>query len=612
MMRMKKNRTVKLDESTVDMLARCISVLKPPPEMTLSQWADAYRVLSAESSAEPGRWHTDKAPYQREIMDAIGDARTRRVVIMCAAQLGKTELLLNILAYFMAYNPAPILVMQPTLDMGQTFSKDRLAPMIRDTPALRGLVDVKSRYSGNTIMKKNFPGGHVTIVGANSAAGLASRPIKVLLADEVDRYPESAGSEGDPLSLAQKRQTTFWDKKTVMVSTPVLKGYSRIETEFNQSTREEWNVPCPICGHLQPLAWANVVFDSSDPTIDPTYRCERCGKESGEYAWKAQGINGKFVAENPDAETRGFHLNTLASTFCGWKEIVQKFLVAKEQMDQGNPEGMKVWVNTELGETWEERGDTVEDVELFNRREIYDAEVPDGVIALTAGVDVQDDRFEVEVVGWGIGKENWGIRYQKIYGDLLKEQVWQDLDNFLLTGFQKKDGTTLHILSTCIDSGGHFTDAVYRFTKDRIDRRVWAVKGKGGQDVPFIRNPSTNNRTKTPLFILGVDAGKALLYQRLRHSTKGPNYCHFPENEEAGYDAAYFKGLTSEKMVVRFKKGRSVIVWELKDSSFKRNEPLDLRNYAMAALEIANPVLTNAEPGVQKVHRGRRVVSGGI
>ena len=580
--------------------------------MTLSQWADAYRVLSAESSAEPGRWHTDKAPYQREIMDAIGDARTRRVVIMCAAQLGKTELLLNILAYFMAYNPAPILVMQPTLDMGQTFSKDRLAPMIRDTPALRGLVDVKSRYSGNTIMKKNFPGGHVTIVGANSAAGLASRPIKVLLADEVDRYPESAGSEGDPLSLAQKRQTTFWDKKTVMVSTPVLKGYSRIETEFNQSTKEEWNVPCPKCGHLQPLAWANVVFDPADLTIDPTYRCERCGETSNEYAWKAQGIKGRFIAENPEAETRGFHLNTLASTFCGWKEIVQKFLVAKEQLDQGNPEGMKVWVNTELGETWEERGDTVEDVELFNRREIYEAEVPDGVLVLTAGVDVQDDRFEVEVVGWGIGKESWGIRYQKIYGDMLKEQVWDDLDAFLLSGFQKKDGTTLHILSACVDSGGHHTDQVYRFTKDRFERRIWAIKGKGGQEVPFIRNPSTNNRVKTPLFILGVDAGKALLYQRLKHNTKGPNYCHFPENEEAGYDAAYFKGLTSEKMVVRFRKGRSVIVWELKDSSYKRNEPLDLRNYAMAALEISNPVLTNAEPGVQKAHRGRRVVSGGI
>lgn len=193
------------------MLARCVATLKPPPELTLSQWADRYRMLSAESSAEPGRWHTDKAPYQREIMDAIGDAHIRRVVIMCAAQLGKTELLLNILGYFMAYAPAPILVMQPTLDMGQTFSKDRLAPMIRDTPVLRGLVDVKSRYAGNTILKKNFPGGHITIVGANSATGLASRPIKVLLADEVDRYPGSAGTEGDPLSLAQKRQTTFWD-----------------------------------------------------------------------------------------------------------------------------------------------------------------------------------------------------------------------------------------------------------------------------------------------------------------------------------------------------------------------------------------------------------------
>lgn len=587
--------------------------MKPPPELTLSQWADTYRVLSAESSAEPGRWHTDKAPYQREIMDAIGDPHIRRVVIMCAAQLGKTELLLNILAYFMAYSPAPILVMQPTLDMGQTFSKDRLAPMLRDTPALRGLVDVKSRYSGNTIMKKNFPGGHVTIVGANSATGLASRPIKVLLADEVDRYPGSAGTEGDPLSLAQKRQTTFWDKKTVMVSTPVIKGHSRIETEFNQSTKEEWNIPCPKCGHYQPLVWANVIFNPDDLTKEPLYKCERCGHEAGEYAWKAQGINGKFVAENPEAETRGFHLNTLASTFCGWKEIVQKFLVAKEQLDKGNPEGMKVWVNTELGETWEERGESVEDVELFNRREIYDAEVPEDVLVLTAGVDVQDDRFEVEVVGWGVGKESWGIRYQKIYGDMLKEQVWADLDNFLLSGFTKKDGSVLHILSTCIDSGGHHTDQVYRFTKERYERRVWAIKGKGGAEVSFIRNPTTNNRVKTPLFIIGVDAGKAIIYQRLKHETKGPNYCHFPENEAAGYDATYFKGLTSEKMVVRFKKGRSVIVWELKDSSYKRNEPLDLRNYAMAALEIANPVLTKAEPGVQKAHKkGRRIVSGGI
>lgn len=596
------------------MLARCVATLKPPPELTLSQWADRYRMLSAESSAEPGRWHTDKAPYQREIMDAIGDAHIRRVVIMCAAQLGKTELLLNILGYFMAYAPAPILVMQPTLDMGQTFSKDRLAPMIRDTPVLRGLVDVKSRYAGNTILKKNFPGGHITIVGANSATGLASRPIKVLLADEVDRYPGSAGTEGDPLSLAQKRQTTFWDKKTVMVSTPVIKGHSRIETEYNQSTREEWNVPCPECGHYQPFVWANLIFDPDDLQKEIVYKCERCGCVANEYRWKQQSQQGRFVAENPGAETRGFHLNTLASTFCGWKEIVQKFIVAKEQLDQGNPEGMKVWVNTELGETWEERGEQVEDTELFNRREIYDAVVPEEVLVLTAGVDVQDDRFEVEIVGWGVGKESWGIRYQKIYGDMLKEQVWEDLDAFLQTVWCKKDGTALRIISCCIDSGGHHTDQVYRFTKERYERGVWAIKGKGGAEVPYIRNPTTNNRVKTPLFIIGVDSGKALLYQRLRHNTKGPNYCHFPANEEAGYDETYFKGLTSEKMVVRFRKGRSVTVWELKDSKYKRNEPLDLRNYATAALEIANPVLAKPEPGMAQRPRraGRRRITGGI
>lgn len=596
------------------MLARCVATLKPPPELTLSQWADRYRMLSAESSAEPGRWHTDKAPYQREIMDAIGDAHIRRVVIMCAAQLGKTELLLNILGYFMAYAPAPILVMQPTLDMGQTFSKDRLAPMIRDTPVLRGLVDVKSRYAGNTILKKNFPGGHITIVGANSATGLASRPIKVLLADEVDRYPGSAGTEGDPLSLAQKRQTTFWDKKTVMVSTPVIKGHSRIETEYNQSTREEWNVPCPECGHYQPFVWANLIFDPDDLQKEIVYKCERCGCVANEYRWKQQSQQGRFVAENPGAETRGFHLNTLASTFCGWKEIVQKFIVAKEQLDQGNPEGMKVWVNTELGETWEERGEQVEDTELFNRREIYDAVVPEEVLVLTAGVDVQDDRFEVEIVGWGVGKESWGIRYQKIYGDMLKEQVWEDLDAFLQTVWCKKDGTALRIISCCIDSGGHHTDQVYRFTKERYERGVWAIKGKGGAEVPYIRNPTTNNRVKTPLFIIGVDAGKSLLYQRLRHNTKGPNYCHFPANAEAGYDETYFKGLTSEKMVVRFRKGRSVTVWELKDSKYKRNEPLDLRNYATAALEIANPVLAKPEPGMAQRPRraGRRRITGGI
>ena len=333
----KKRRTIELAPQTAEMFARCVAVLKPPPELTLSQWADTYRMLSAENSATPGRWHTDNAPYQREIMDAIGDQHVRKVVVMSAAQIGKTAMLMNMLGYYMHYYPAPVLVMQPTLEMGQTFSKDFLAPMIRDTPVLRVLVDTKSRYSGNTILKKNFPGGHVTIIGANSPASLASRPIKVLLCDEVDRYPASAGTEGDPLLLAQKRQTTFWDKKTVIVSTPTIKGSSRIETEFQETTREEWNVPCPKCGHYQPLRWANIVFDRHDLKKGVRHKCERCGCESAEYAWKAQEIKGHFVAANPGAAARGFHLNTLASTFCGWQEVVEKFLLAKEMLELGHP-----------------------------------------------------------------------------------------------------------------------------------------------------------------------------------------------------------------------------------------------------------------------------------
>ena len=615
----KKNIIVKMEPQTVKLFAVVLQKLKPPPPLTISQWADKYRVLSSESSAEPGRWHTDKAPYQRAIMDAIGDPHVREVVVMSAAQIGKTDaFILNVLAYYMDYAPAPIKSMQPTLAMGQTLSKERITAMPRDTPRLKGLVDVKSRFAGNTVMKKNFIGGHITIVGANSPSSLASRPIKVLLADEIDRYPKSAGTEGDPLNLAKKRQTTFWDCKTVMVSTPTIKGDSRIEDAFNLSTQEEWNIPCPECGAYQPLVWENVKFDPDDLDKGIDYVCCECGCVANEYRWKAQEIKGKYVAANPGAATRGFHLNTLASTFVGWDEVVRKFLEAKEALDRGNPEEMKVWVNTELGQTWEERGIQLEDTELYNRREIYTAEVPDDVLFLTAGVDVQDDRFEVEVVGWGEGAECWGIRYQKIFGDMLSDQVWQDLDDFLLRSWRKADGTEYTLLATCIDSGGHHTDEVYRFAKDRLNRRIFAIKGMGGAGVPYIRNPSKNNRVKTNLFIIGVDAGKTSIYQRLEVKTPGPNYCHFPSNPEAGYDENYFKGLTAEKKVVRFVKGHLKEYWEIKDKEHKRNEPLDLRNYALAALSITRPVLKKQAPDVttpaQAANRGRgrRQISGGI
>jgi len=557
--------------------------------MTLTEWADEKRVLSKKTSAEPGRWKTSKAPYQREIMNAISDVGVQKVVVMSAAQIGKTDgFILNPIGYFMDYDPAPIMVMQPNLQMGESFSKDRLTPMLRDTPALRDKVNDKARNSGNTILHKEYPGGHVTIVGANSPSGLRSRPIRILLADEIDGYPATAGKDGDPLLLASKRLTTFWNKKEVFISTPTVKGVSRIEIEFENSTQEIWHVPCPHCGEYQELEWGQVSFDK-DNLSEINYVCLKCGVIDSEIAWKDLFVNGKFIPRFPDRKVRGFFLNSLASLFVEWKEIVEKFLVANEEKKKGNIELLKAWTNTEMGQTWEEEGNEIEHDALYRRREKYNCEIPNEVICLTAGVDTQDDRFEIEVVGWGVERESWGIKYQILYGDLKQQRIWDDLKAFLSQTFTRADGTKLKLLRTCVDMGGHFHNEVIKFCKPLFPT-VLPIRGRGGFDVPYIPRPSKNNRLQTPMWTLGVDTGKALIYQSLAVEEEGANYCHFPRDKDAGYTEDYFKGLTAERMVMTYKKGKAQYVWKLKENGTKRNEPLDCRNYAQAALEIAGGI----------------------
>jgi len=609
--------------ATRDLFKSIFAVLMPPPAMTMAEWADEYRRLSQKSSAEPGRWKTSRAPYQKDIMNAISDMNVQKVVVMSAAQIGKTDgFVLNPIGYYMHYDPSPILVMQPNVQpMAESFSKDRLTPMLHDTPVLRDKVNFKTRNSGNTILRKEFPGGHITIVGANSPAGLRSRPMRILLADEIDGYPVTAGKEGDPLLLASKRLATFWNKKEVYISTPTIKGTSRIEIEFEHSTQEIWNVPCPDCGGFQPLEWGQVKFNKEN--LDGIcYVCVKCGVVHSEFAWKENYANGKFIARFPGRQVRGFYLNALASMFVEWRDIAEKFLLANEEKKKGNLEPLKVWTNTEMGQTWEEDGSEIENETLYNRREKYNCEVPDGVICLTAGIDTQDDRFEVEVVGWGEGKESWGIKYQIIYGDLKQEKVWSELDEFLNQTFTRADGAKLKIALACIDAQGHFFNQVCKFCKPRYSRGILAIRGKGGLDVPYIPRPSKNNRAQTPLFTLGVDTGKALLYQSLLVEEEGANYCHFPKEKDRGYDENYFKGLTSERLVLTYKKGKAQHVWRLKDNGYKRNEPLDCRNYAQAALEISCVVLKNIDknnidgtdaPGAAtSKKRGRRLRSGGI
>lgn len=565
-------------------LAKAVS---PPPVLTVSQWADRYRRLSPESAAEPGQWNTDRAPYQREIMDCVNDPLVEHIVIMSSAQVGKTELILNIIGYYIDYDPAPMLVVQPTLKpMAEDFSKDRLAPMIRDTPTISGKVhDVKSRNSGNTILHKTFPGGHVTIAGANSASSLASRPVRIVLMDETDRYPASAGTEGNPIKLAEKRTTTFWNKKKIKVSTPTIKGSSQIEKEYQSGTMEEWCVPCPCCGKYQPYEWGRVHFS------DVTMECKYCGEHISEFDWK-QG-EGKWIAAHPERRRkRSFHLNELASPWTHWDSIIAEWKEAqKEYKENGDVEKLKTFINTVLGETWEPRGKGADDDSLLARRERYEAEIPEGVLLLTAAVDVQDDRFEIEVCGWGRGFESWGVKYEKLYGDLDKEETWDRLELWLDREFYFASGYSLLIARTCIDTGGHKTTECYKWLKkmEKKGKRISGIKGFGreSQGIPLIHKLSTNNEYNVKVLILGVDSGKEIVVSRLSTVDEGPGYCHFPINADRGYSETVIKGLNSEQRVTEVKDGRAIVKWKKKSGT--RNEPLDLRVYNTAAVEILRP-----------------------
>ena len=380
-------QTVEINKSRA-IIKDAFQVWKSPPNLTISEWADEKRYLSAEASAEPGKFRTDRAEYQRGIMDSFSDPATERTVVMSSAQIGKTEILNNIVGYFIDQDPSTILNLQPTLEMAQTWSKDRLAPMVRDNPCLNDKVkESRAKDGNNTILHKLYPGGHITIVGANSPAGLASRPIRIVLCDEVDRYPASAGTEGDPVNLAIKRTTTYWNKKIGLFSTPTLKGISRIEKAFEESDQRYYYVPCPVCGEYQRLKWAQVKFTDNDPKT-AYYECENCNAHLSDTDRVRAIRNGFWKAEKPFNGVAGFHLNEFYSPWRKLADIVQDFLDAK-----GDPEKLKTWVNTCLGETWEEQGESIEATDLEQRVEEYD-KIPKDALILTMGVDTQDDRLE--------------------------------------------------------------------------------------------------------------------------------------------------------------------------------------------------------------------------
>lgn len=560
-----------------NVIAEAMKVLKPPPRLSVAEWADLERRLSSESSAEAGKWHTARAEYQRGIMDAINDPKNRDVVVMAGAQVGKTEMLLNVIGYHIAHDPSPILCIQPTMEMAQSFSKDRLSPMLRDTPQLRGKVkDPRSRDANNTTTHKVFPGGHISLAGSNSPAGLASRPIRVVLCDEVDRYPASAGTEGDPIQLARKRSATFWNRKIVIVSTPTNKGASRIEASFEESDQRKYYVPCEDCGHEQTLRWQQVRWEKDRPET-AAYVCEECGSVWGDAQRSRAVRKGRWQATEEFTGTAGFHINGIYSPWTPLADAVRDFLSAKKM-----PETLRVWTNTYLAESWTDQGETVDDYDVAQRAEEFGPKVDEGVVVITCGADVQDDRIEIETVGWGRSEESWSIDYRTLYGDPSTPQLWQDLEAVLLTKYETADGRVLQPRATCVDSGGHYTKAVYDFVRPREGRRIFAIKGMAGESRPIVSRPTRNNIGKIRLFTLGVDNIKELIFSRLRIQSEGPGFCHFPNDRPD----EYFRQLaSSEKIVTRYHKGfpRREFV-----KTRTRNEALDCRVYATGALAILN------------------------
>lgn len=566
-------------------VARAWSLFRPPPKQTVSEWADAERRLSAEAADEPGPWRTDRAPFQRGIMDALSERGVTTVVVMKSAQVGATEAILNFLGWAIHRSPGPIMVLQPTVEMAEAFSKDRLDPMIRDTPAIRRRIYTRrSKEGGSNILHKKFRGGHVTMTGANSPAQLASRPIRFLCSDEPDRYPPSAGKEGDPLDLARKRTTTFHRRKILIVSTPTIAGQSRIEKEFAASDQRYYLVPCPECGEFQRLRWANVHWnvDAEDQPSDVRYQCEECGSLIDDTAKGEMLAKGRWEATRPFFGTAGFHISEMYSPWVTWTKMAKDFLQKKKEGKQA----LKTWINTALGECWVEHEQKVEAHLIEQRAELYElGRPPRRCIVLTASVDVQGNRLEILTKGWAELGEGWAVDWRSFHGSPSQPDVWEQLDRYLLTPMLREDGIELRIACTTVDSG-FMADEVYRFTSRRSRRRVWATKGVGGEGRPIVGRVSKGRagRIRAALYPVGVDAAKDLFFERLSTPGHGPGFQHYPQ----GLDREFFDQVTSETKEVVASRGRNASRWvQLR----KRNEALDLEVGNIVAFQLLNPNL---------------------
>ncbi len=572
-----------------------LNSLKPTPLMTVSEWSDKNRYLTSESAAEPGKWKTSRTPYLREIIDNMSPNNPiNEIVFIKGVQLGATEGALNSVGCFIDIAPCPIMYVMPTLEMSKAISESRVDPMIENSPALREKVRPnRERDAGNTKFVKKFPGGVLVLSGANSAASLRSRPVKVLVLDECDAYPVNVDDEGSPISLAEKRTSTFGAKRKVYkLSTPTIEGQSVIESEYLTSEQRKYFVPCPHCSHKQHLVFDNLKWDKGKPET-AMYHCEECGAgiEERFKSWFMAEENGaewiSTVPLNQKPLRRGYHLNSLYSPigWLSWADIAQQFEDATNDVNK-----LRVFVNTILGETWKEKGEAPPWENLYNRRETYRLNIPNNeVVFLTAGVDVQKDRLELEIVGWCRGKRSYSVDYRVISGDTSSPAVWNELAKVVGETWQREDGVELPLRLMSVDTG-YNTQHVYDFCRRFDITRVIPIKGQDKQQLmvsaPKAVDVSAAGKKigKVRVWHVGVSLIKSEVYGflKLEKDEKGvppSGYCHFPQ-----YNHEYFRGITAEHLQFKTdKRGFKTYEWVKK---YERNEPLDCRVYARAAASV--------------------------
>ena len=576
-------------------LDRVYSHFAPPPNLSISDWARQYRVLPEGTSPRPGLLRPEK--FQLEIMDIFRDRRVHTVTVQKSTQLGITDaVLFSIIGYHIHLDPKPMIYVQPTSDNAKDKGKKVITPMIKACPVLADRVlPSTSRRSGNTLRLKEFPGGFLKLAGANAASDLRSDGVPIVFLDEVDGYTLDCDGEGNPIDIVTRRTDSYPDYKIAKISTPAKpKGFSEIERAYDKSDQRMFHVPCPFCGHMQPLLWRDAETNEyrllyqldADGQVIPgsvAYKCRCCAKPIPEAKKWAMIERGEWIAKFPhrlESGGAGFYINALYSPWReNWVDLAREWVEA-----QRIPEKLKAFINLRLGETWEEQGDSVEPHQLRRRAEKYanasgeKIPVPAGVGLLTAAVDVQDDRLELVVKGWGKEEESWLIAYEQFFGDPGRDHVWLDADRFLQTAFPNHRGRELGIAACLIDSGGHHTDQAYKFCKARFARRIFACRGTSESGREILAKFSLNNSYRTRLYSIGTDTAKDRIFSRMKIPAPGAGFMHLPDWVEE----EYLLQLTSEKRLTRWKKGKGMTREYVKTRD--RNEALDLEVYALAAL----------------------------